>query len=325
MRARLSCSSTIEGDECAEEFLSALASGGPELDPPYSDRDVHPPKPPPVTFPKRPHSNPRAVHPATDDPVPVRDHAPAPGPISNAATTSPSQSFHTSTSSLDPPRPLPQLTTDPAAAASSSSLRRATRLVPIGVDRGAEGDNAAAEDVDSESSGSGAEGERRHGHLLKPPPPFPNRAFPPVPLRVDAPSTTALSAIRSTINRSFSDLKRLLTDAFIVRGREDPKFEVLRVGIVTWNMNGRLPTADLVPLLGDSTRPAPFAGCHLLAIGTQECLASIERSMLFRSKEEWEKRLVECVGDRYILVRAETLVAVHLAVFVLKGFEHCVE
>ncbi|KAJ3297487.1 inositol polyphosphate 5-phosphatase [Borealophlyctis nickersoniae] len=141
--------------------------------------------------------------------------------------------------------------------------------------------------------------------------------------------------LRATLSKSLSDVKRLLRETF-GKSKEDIHLQVaekqnVRVYIVTWNMNGRpltsvvqkLPTADLSSFLSDLAHPErtpPFDGCHFIAIGTQECLTSIQKSMAFPSKVEWEKLLLEHLGDKYDLIGTETLVGTHLAVFVWKPY-----
>jgi hypothetical protein len=86
-------------------------------------------------------------------------------------------------------------------------------------------------------------------------------------------------------------------------------------------MNGRIPDIDLAPLFAKAgihhheTQHKP----HILVIGTQECQRSIERSLVFSSKEEWEKKLTKTIGDGYSMVASETLAAIHLAVFISKS------
>ena len=87
----------------------------------------------------------------------------------------------------------------------------------------------------------------------------------------------------------------------------------------TWNMYGRLPPENLEPFI---QRPTPLADgdkvdFHLLVIGTQECEKSIERSVIFPSKEVWEKQISSYLEARYTFVQSETMAAIHLAVFIL--------
>lgn len=55
---------------------------------------------------------------------------------------------------------------------------------------------------------------------------------------------------------------------------------------------------------------------HIVAIGTQECERSIEKSVLYPSKEVWESYLCEYLQARYSVIKSETMAAIHLVVFV---------
>lgn len=82
------------------------------------------------------------------------------------------------------------------------------------------------------------------------------------------------------------------------------------------------PTPTEERLLLDSSTSHPY---HILAIGTQECERDISESLIFPSKELWERRLQEHLGPSYKLLRTETLAALHLAVFVWKPVSHHVK
>lgn len=131
--------------------------------------------------------------------------------------------------------------------------------------------------------------------------------------------------------------------------QSQPKSDRLLVFIGTWNMKGSLielepflntlqpspgtnsPAAgnsilhsdsnkilveqDVSPPFLDSSSLHPY---HLLAIGTQECERDISESLFYPSKEVWEKKLSDYLGEQYKLLRCETLAGVHLAVFVWK-------
>ncbi|ORZ24267.1 hypothetical protein BCR42DRAFT_88158 [Absidia repens] len=129
-----------------------------------------------------------------------------------------------------------------------------------------------------------------------------------------------------------------------------PKSDRLKIFIGSWNMKGRLielepflnilqpsvtnsptenPTSQsdsgkiLVEQSGDNG-VSPFLESsslhpyHLLAIGTQECERDISESLFYPSKEVWESKLSDYLGNQYKLLRCETLAAVHVAVFVWK-------
>lgn len=79
--------------------------------------------------------------------------------------------------------------------------------------------------------------------------------------------------------------------------------------VVTWNLQAHKPPADLSAFL----QPGKF---HMYAIGTEECVNTIAKSVIFRSKKEWEDRLKACLGSEYVLVCSHGLQAIHNAVFV---------
>ncbi|KAF0698310.1 Aste57867_11063 [Aphanomyces stellatus] len=86
----------------------------------------------------------------------------------------------------------------------------------------------------------------------------------------------------------------------------------VRVFVMTWNLQAQKPPADLRALL----RPAT---CHIYAIGTEECVQTIAKSVLFQSKKEWEDLLRETLGAEYQKLRSHALTAMHNVVFVHKS------
>ncbi|KAI8357110.1 hypothetical protein B0O80DRAFT_496830 [Mortierella sp. GBAus27b] len=63
---------------------------------------------------------------------------------------------------------------------------------------------------------------------------------------------------------------------------------------------------------------APY---HIIAINTQECERDIKESVLFPSKAIWESHLQALLSPHYVMVKTETMAALHLAVFVWKPIE----
>ncbi|KAI8150203.1 Endonuclease/exonuclease/phosphatase [Fennellomyces sp. T-0311] len=118
--------------------------------------------------------------------------------------------------------------------------------------------------------------------------------------------------------------------------KQDVVPDRLKVFVGTWNMYGRLLPIDLATFLTRRKRQAeeyhqlhlddsathPY---HILAIGTQECERDISESLIFPSKELWEKKLQEHLGPQYKLLQTETLAALHLAVFVWDPVSHHVQ
>ena len=57
-------------------------------------------------------------------------------------------------------------------------------------------------------------------------------------------------------------------------------------------------------------------------IGSEECERSIAQSAVNTSKKNWELYLAEALGPQYVPLRAHTLQAIHLIVFVHKDIIH---
>eukprot|EP01059_Diplonema_ambulator_P025551 TRINITY_DN42622_c0_g1_i1.p1 TRINITY_DN42622_c0_g1~~TRINITY_DN42622_c0_g1_i1.p1 ORF type:complete len:372 (+),score=43.79 TRINITY_DN42622_c0_g1_i1:64-1116(+) len=55
---------------------------------------------------------------------------------------------------------------------------------------------------------------------------------------------------------------------------------------------------------------------HIYAIGSQECLRSIQKSFIISNKKTWEEAIQATLGPRYVQLKSETLVAIHIVVFV---------
>ncbi|KAJ3040563.1 inositol polyphosphate 5-phosphatase [Rhizophlyctis rosea] len=150
-------------------------------------------------------------------------------------------------------------------------------------------------------------------------------------------SSGSHASFRATIHKSLSDVRNFLKGTFS-KSRENLFKEQhvvvdnrLRVYIGTWNMNGRLPLHDISPFLGHPTPPAStiqqpsYTNAHLIIIGTQECLSPLEKSVFLPSKTAWEDHLVKHYGSEYELVVTDTMVGLHLAVFVRRGWRGLVK
>ena len=85
----------------------------------------------------------------------------------------------------------------------------------------------------------------------------------------------------------------------------------LKICCITWNMHGLLPNQEQVNQLLD-----PHKNFDIYAIGSEECLRSIFKSLFISDKSEWEKQLQTYFGNNYILISTETLCAIHLVIFV---------
>ena len=90
--------------------------------------------------------------------------------------------------------------------------------------------------------------------------------------------------------------------------RKDRK---LKICCLTWNMHGQLPSSEEVKLLLN-----PHKNFDIYAIGSEECLRSIFKSLFYSDKTEWETRLQDYFGKDYTLIKNETLCAIHLIVFI---------
>ncbi|KAF9170338.1 inositol polyphosphate 5-phosphatase [Mortierella sp. AD011] len=66
---------------------------------------------------------------------------------------------------------------------------------------------------------------------------------------------------------------------------------------------------------------APY---HIIVINTQECEREIREAVLFPSKVAWEKQLQASIGPEYVMIKTETMAALHIAVFVWKPIESLV-
>lgn len=83
----------------------------------------------------------------------------------------------------------------------------------------------------------------------------------------------------------------------------------LRVFCGTWNLHAKKPTDDLRQWI-------PLNRYHIVAVGTEECVHSIAKSVVFTSKKQWENQLKETLGEEYVVVAAHSLTAIHNVVFV---------
>ncbi|KAF8977033.1 inositol polyphosphate 5-phosphatase [Entomortierella lignicola] len=66
---------------------------------------------------------------------------------------------------------------------------------------------------------------------------------------------------------------------------------------------------------------APY---HIIVINTQECEREIREAVLFPSKEQWEKHMQAAIGSSYVMLKTETMAALHIAVFIWKPIENLV-
>ncbi len=89
------------------------------------------------------------------------------------------------------------------------------------------------------------------------------------------------------------------------------KSNKLKICCITWNMHGLNPNQNEInSLLG------PHKDFDIYAIGSEECLRSIFKSLFYSDKSTWETSLRNYFGNGYALIASETLCAIHLVIFV---------
>lgn len=94
----------------------------------------------------------------------------------------------------------------------------------------------------------------------------------------------------------------------------------ITVRSVTWNQHAQpFPDMELI-----RKHLLPLGYYHVIAIGTQECENSISKSLLYPSKENWERVCRDALGNDYEFIRGHSLQASHLVVFVHKAIVHLV-
>ncbi|KAJ3321129.1 hypothetical protein HDV06_004582 [Boothiomyces sp. JEL0866] len=90
--------------------------------------------------------------------------------------------------------------------------------------------------------------------------------------------------------------------------------DYLCIYVLTFNMNGRLPTDNINLLFGDLCNFKRFSNSHLVVIGTQEC------EKMYSSKQQWEQIIDSFLEKEYVKLQSETLIQLHLVVYVKKPF-----
>jgi len=82
---------------------------------------------------------------------------------------------------------------------------------------------------------------------------------------------------------------------------------------ITWNMHGEAPSNKQIKDLLDPHKQKNF---DIIAIGSEECLRSIFKSLFYWDKTQWETQLIEYFGNDYTYFDSYTLAAMHLIIFV---------
>ena len=94
------------------------------------------------------------------------------------------------------------------------------------------------------------------------------------------------------------------------------KNENLLIYVLTFNIQGSMPTDEELPLLFPKTEN--FDKFDIFVINTQECLRSITASFFVNSKEPWIFALKNFFGNKYINIINSNLGALHISIFVKK-------
>ena len=84
----------------------------------------------------------------------------------------------------------------------------------------------------------------------------------------------------------------------------------IKICCLTWNMHGLVPTEEQVEKLLNR-----HLNYDIYAIGSEECLRSIFKSLFYSDKSEWERKLQSYFGEDYVLIASEALCAIHLVIF----------
>lgn len=91
------------------------------------------------------------------------------------------------------------------------------------------------------------------------------------------------------------------------------KTNKLKICCITWNMHGLNPNQDQIKSLLD---PHVKNDYDIFAIGSEECVRSIFKSLFYSDKSIWEENLKTYFRKDYQLIASETLCAIHLVIFI---------
>ena len=94
------------------------------------------------------------------------------------------------------------------------------------------------------------------------------------------------------------------------------KEEKLLIYVLTFNMNGGIPSIEELPLL--FPKKEKIEHFDIFVINSQECLRSIGVSLFINSKEAWVNILSDFFGDKYDNIVNITLGALHMVIFIKK-------
>jgi hypothetical protein len=128
-------------------------------------------------------------------------------------------------------------------------------------------------------------------------------------------STISISSGISSARNIVSTIKQTLSKFWKPSVEDVSELNDLKVWVGTWNMHGEPPPDELEPLIR-RPKDSDSVEYHILAIGTQECERSIEKSVIYPSKGIWEQKLKSILSPYYVMLKSETLAAIHLCIFV---------
>jgi hypothetical protein len=94
----------------------------------------------------------------------------------------------------------------------------------------------------------------------------------------------------------------------------------LKICCITYNMHGENPTQQEVAQFLN-----PHKNYDIYAIGSEECLRSIFKSLFWSDKSSWENKLSNYFGNEYIKLNSVTLAAIHLIIYVKYSLRNYVE
>ena len=97
---------------------------------------------------------------------------------------------------------------------------------------------------------------------------------------------------------------------------EEKQKEKLLIYVLTYNINGKMPSENEIPLL--FPKKEQIEKFDIFVINTQECLRSIKVSLFINSKEDWEQALSKFFGDKFFNIINSNLGALHISIFIKK-------
>ncbi|KAJ3353598.1 inositol polyphosphate 5-phosphatase [Allomyces javanicus] len=161
-------------------------------------------------------------------------------------------------------------------------------------------------------------------HLVEPEPqPAPPPPPPTGPLRVFVGTWNMHGSLPAELAPFVPDVDEDLAafDAGVAHVR-GPTVETMS-GIPPATVTSGPDAADASPPIAD-TKPRIGHPYHLIVLGTQECQKSISESVVFPSKAEWERQLLDTFGQHYDMVACQTMAALHLCILVWNKCTHLV-